>query len=125
MVAMSFGDLLPVALVTISEFLFPEIQHVTKHIEPKSGDDETLQGGQATCGGAEPDGVASEVSIAVGTCATTSPVCRVVNPTRICGHLGIEMRVLYVRFEALHANVHHVQGSSQRADVLLASSSVP
>ena len=32
--------------MTISEFLFPEIQHVTKHIEPKSGDDETLQGGQ-------------------------------------------------------------------------------
>ena len=112
--------------MTISEFLFPEIQHVTKHIEPKSGDDETLQGGRtATRGGAEPDGVASEVSIPVGTCATTSPVCRVVNPTRICGHLGIEMRVLDVRFEALHANVHHVQGSSQRAEVLLASSSVP
>ena len=71
------------------------------------------------------DGVASEISITVCACATTSPVCRVVNPTRIRVHLGIEMRVHDVRFEALHANVHHVQGSTQRWDVLLASSSVP
>ena len=96
-------------------------EHVTKHFRCRP----FLLHGIALTALAGADGVASEISITVCACATTSPVCRVVNPTRIRVHLGIEMRVHDVRFEALLANVHHVQGSTQRWDVLLAPSSVP